>query len=371
MSDKNSQHSSASTPPPHHAPSKFPTFLQRQSTRDRSKGLKDPSGSTSTSSIAGESSAPTFPERTTALTKTPRKGSKFLGIREEKTKPSSETPPDTNNTIKNNGDDTTAELDDPPVLVEPVKIPRPRTSSERPAISAFELQPHATLYSSASSASRIVYLPTGLSGGFASSTDLPLPLTPSASPKSKASALLAAAEHGRNLLDKAVRYLLDSAALLNICSDPIWLLGVQHPGYESPPSSTPSGTPDVVRAGSPTMNFGPTGRLSFGSLPSWVGSSTSSSASSTDMSPSQPFSSTRHPHDPAASWPPVFYIDFTSRICLTYRSDFLTPIKDTRLADLCNDIAPKMPVAQRLWRPGGGIGSGRRRGGVIRDGDVP
>ena len=104
-SNKDARQSSASTPPPHHAPSKLtkflPKFLQKQSIRNRSKGLMDPSGSTGTSSIASESSAPTFPERTTALTKTPREGSKFLGIEEEKTKPSSETPPDTNNTINN------------------------------------------------------------------------------------------------------------------------------------------------------------------------------------------------------------------------------------------------------------------------------
>ena len=87
-SNKDARQSSASTPPPHHAPSKLtkflPKFLQKQSIRNRSKGLMDPSGSTGTSSIASESSAPTFPERTTALTKTPRKGSKSLGIREER-----------------------------------------------------------------------------------------------------------------------------------------------------------------------------------------------------------------------------------------------------------------------------------------------
>ena len=318
MSNKDARQLSASTPPPHHAPSKLtkflPKFLQKQSIRNRSKGLMDPSGSTGTSSIASESSAPTFPERTTALTKTPREGSKFLGIREEKTKRSSETPPDTNNTLNNIENDTTAEMD-PPIIVEPVNIPRPRTGSERPAISASELQPHAILYSSTSSASRIGDLPTGLFGWFASSSDLSLPLTPyqsSASLKSKASPLLAAAKHGKGHLDKAMRYHLGSDA--HKCSDPIWLLGVQHPGYE------------------------PTGRRSSGSLTSFQ-SSTSSVASSMYMLPSQPSRSTKHPHNPAANWPPVFYTDSTSRICLTYRSHFPTPIKDTRRADLCGDAA--------------------------------
>ena len=366
MSNKNSRQSSPSTPPPHHAPSKLPKFLQKQSTRDRSKVLMDPNGSTSTSSLASGSSALTSPEPTTAPTKTPRKGSKFLGIREkdkeEKTRRSPDIPPDTNNTNTNNGNNTTAEMDDPPVIVEPVNIPRPRTRSERPAISTSELQAHATLYSSTSSASRIGDLPTRLSGWFAntfstSTTDLSLPSLlsqSSASPKGKASALLTAAKHGKGHLDKAMRYLLDSDALPDKCSDPIWLLGVQHPGYEPPPFSTPSGTPDVVRADSPAMNLGPIGRRNSGSPPSFR-SSTSSVASSTDMSPS---SSTKHPHNPAANWPPVFYIDFTSRIWLTYRSHFPTPIKDTRLADLCGDAAPEIAnspttVKTRPWNWGG------------------
>ena len=43
-------------------------------------------------------------------------------------------------------------------------------------------------------------------------------------------------------LDKAMRYLLDNNAIPEKRNDPIWLLGVQHTGYETPPAEVASPT---------------------------------------------------------------------------------------------------------------------------------
>jgi hypothetical protein len=73
-------------------------------------------------------------------------------------------------------------VDDPPVIVELVAIPRPRTRSERTADTHHSL-PSSTLYSSTSSTTRIGDLPNRLSGWFhhtfsTSSTDLSALLSP-------------------------------------------------------------------------------------------------------------------------------------------------------------------------------------------------
>lgn len=172
-------------------------------------------------------------------------------------------------------------------------------------------------------------LPARVSGWFShtfstSSNDLSLPslLATHSSPKSKGSALLTAAKHGKGHLDKAVRYLLDSDSTPDKCTDPIWLLGVQHPGYEPPPVPSSPSTSSSIRRGS----VSPT---------SFRSSTSSSRSSSNDFGVASD-----HPkHNPGANWPPVFYIDFTSRIWLTYRSQFPQPIKDGRLADLCQDAS--------------------------------
>ena len=352
MSSKNSRHtpSPSSTSPP---PSKLPRFLQKPTNRDRSnsKSLTDPGqvGTPGSSSLTSGSSA-SSPE--SQVPSKPRK-SKFLSInkdREEKARKSSDTPPPDSTTLSHN-----AEMDEPPVIVEPVTIPRPRTRSERPLNSAPETHHHIpTLYSSASSTSRIGDLPTRLSGWFShtfstSSTDLSLPslLAQQGSPKGKGpSALLTAAKHGKGHLDKAMRYLLDSDATPDKCTDPIWLLGVQHPGYEPPLPPLP----DVIA--SPTTH-----RRGSGSPPSFRSSTSSIASSSADISLSQSQNSSKQKQDPSAHWPPVFYIDFTSRIWLTYRSQFPTPIKDGRLADLCSDnweAAASSPttVKTRPWNWG-------------------
>ncbi|KAJ2915830.1 hypothetical protein MD484_g4601, partial [Candolleomyces efflorescens] len=304
MTSKNSRTSSPSSPPAQNAPSKLPRFLQKQSTRDRSKSVTDQG------LVESRSSSPSGSEihSTPPPGKTPKKGSKFLGSLRDKEKEPGE---------------------DPPVIVEPVTIPRQRTKTERPINSVPDTN-----------------LPTRLSGWFShtfsssSSTDLSLPslLATHGSPKSKSTgspgaggalALLTAAKHGKGHLDKAMRYLLDSDSTPDRCTDPIWLMGVQHPGYEpSPPSSYTN---------SPSSRRGSVSPPSFRSSTSSIGSLSSASGSNYHEQQLLHSSTGSNPkHNPGANWPPVFYIDFTSTVWLTYRSHFPTPIRDGRLADLCN-----------------------------------
>lgn len=227
--------------------------------------------------------------------------------------------------------------DESPVIVEPPS-PRPRTTSERTANPPF----------STSAPTRITDLPSRLSGWFShtfssSSTDLTLPNVVANSPttRAKSSALLTAAKHGKGHLDKAMRYLLDSDATPDKCTDPIWLLGVQHPGYEPPP---PPVTP-LERSSSPSSNrrrSGESKRRGSSSLRSSISSTASHESQTTVTKPNL--------------WPPVFYADFTTRIWLTYRSHF-EPIRDQRLADLACGWSPSEPVAEsppaRRWHWGG------------------
>ena len=372
MSSKYSRNSpTPSSSAPNHG-SKLSKFLQKQSARDRSRSMTDPTSSTET--------APAKPTR---------KGSKFLGGKEKDDRSAARTPPvETPTTPTANVITTTSpttpdspadeSIHEPPIIVEPIPV-RSRTRSERPLSSSSDIHPSVALYSSTST-TRIGDLPTRLSGWFSqtfstSSTDLSLPsiLTQShisaMSPKSKGSALLAAAKHGKGHLDKAVRYLLDSDSTPDKCTDPIWLLGVQHPGYEPPLPPIP-----VTANSTPRRNSAEARKHS--SSPSFRSSTSSSSSSSPtadqsfSLSQSQPASS-KHPGN---NWPPVFYADFTSRIWLTYRSQF-QPIRDTSLIALDSDssdsAAPvsSSPVMKR-WNWGGekGWSSDQGWGCMLRTG---
>ncbi|KAF9465112.1 hypothetical protein BDZ94DRAFT_1254537 [Collybia nuda] len=376
MSGKQSRHISPPTPssPPTqaHPPSKLPKFLQKQSTRDRSRSITDPTaGGASTTSLAslasGSSAASTSSDIPGAsTTKTPRKSSKFLAITRDRDRGDKDKDKDSKGRrsvdVQSQRSQQHSEVDEPLVIVEPpepVAIPRPRTRSERP-LSADSLQHPQNLYASTSSStstSRIGDLPTRLSGWFShtfstSSTDLSLPSILSsslsqsgspASPRSKtaSSALLTAAKHGKGHLDKAVRYLLDSDSTPDKCTDPIWLLGVQHPGYESPPPPPPV-----------SLQSSTSSRRNSGSFRS---STSSNHVADPQLSQSQ---SGKHVN-PALNWPPAFYADFTSQVWLTYRSQF-TPIRDMRLADLDSGeesaaslAASPTTVRSRPWNWGG------------------
>ncbi|TFK32623.1 peptidase family C54-domain-containing protein [Crucibulum laeve] len=382
--------------PPTQAPSKLPKFLQNKANRDRSKSVSangvDPAMSTS-SLASGSSGGGSISPEISQGGSGKRRGSKFLGVKskaereEREARRSSDSRQSHNAEIGNangqgqgqeNADSSPpVDISEPPVIIEPQSVPRARTRSERPATpsmpSSHMLNSNTTSHpaislhpssSTSTSASRISDLPTRLSGWFShtfstSTTDLSLPslLAHSASPhnthpsresynsnssssqsvsspmKGKASALLTAAKHGKGHLDKAMRYLLDSDSTPDKCTDPIWILGVVHPGWEPPPPSPPVANTQLA--------ISTPGRKSSGSPPAFR-SSTSSLASTASLSRSLSQSqqhSGKHgkDKDPSAYWPPVFYADFTSRVWLTYRSQFPTPIRDQRLGDLCGD----------------------------------
>ncbi|KXN81870.1 Cysteine protease ATG4 [Leucoagaricus sp. SymC.cos] len=323
-SSSSSTTTTATLPSASSSTSKLPKFLQRQSNnRDRSKSVTtvDPSPSPGASSV--DSAVLSTPS-----TSKFRKGSKFLGRRDKE---------------KEKEEEAVG------VVVEPVAIPRARSDHQRPLTSApdsLHLQ-----YHSSSAAARIGDLPTRLSGWFShtfssSTTDLSLnSLLSQSSPKSKASAFLTVAKHGKGHLDKAMRYLLDSDAMPDKCTDPIWLLGVQHPGYEPPSPVSPAPNPAVAGAAtaaslrSSTSSVASNAEIALALSSQGSAPSSYSSSSAHGHAPSSISSSSNPKTSPAAHWPPVFYIDFVSRIWLTYRSHFLQPIKDTTLVDLCAQFA--------------------------------
>ena len=314
--------------------SKLPKFLQKTS-RDRSRSMVDPSASSST--IASTLSSPISESSKSSTSRQIGRNSakKLFGSKDEKRRqsqdivldgagPSGSTPSSERERDHQAGD--VAGQDEPPVIVEPVSIPRPRTRSERPLSENYPLS-----YYPSSSTSRISDLPSRLSGWFShtfstSSTDLSLPnliqqqqhLSSVTSPsKAKgAAALLTAAKHGKGHLDKAMRYLLDSDATPDKCTDPIWILGIEHIGYEPP---------------SPTIS--PNGRRTSVDSRRSPSSYRTSPPPDPSLSQSQPPSASSKKEDPGRHWPPVFYADFTSRIWLTYRSQF-QPIRDTTIEEL-------------------------------------
>ncbi|EMD42359.1 ATG4-like protein [Gelatoporia subvermispora B] len=333
--------SSSAQSPPHN--SKLPKFLQR----DRSRSLVDPTASASSSpGSSSSSSSNQVSESAKTSRKIVKKG--LSRDREERRRQSQ----DADSFEQPNGGEEHADAE-PPVIVEPVNIPRPRTRSERPLSDNY---PSVAFYPSNSSTSRLTDLPTRLSGWFShtfstSSTDLSLPslisqqhLASSTSPKGKSSAILTAARHGKGHLDKAMRYLLDSDATPDKCADPIWLLGVEHPGYEPPPPPSAANSPGAVATLGRRSSVSDSRRS-----PSSFRSSTSSSPVTPNspvdpsLSQSQPASSA-NPKDPARNWPPVFYSDFTSRIWVTYRSQF-QPIRDTTLSALELELGESTAVA--------------------------
>ncbi|KAH7909440.1 cysteine protease required for autophagy [Hygrophoropsis aurantiaca] len=324
MASKQSRNTpSPSSPNPTQHASKLSKFLQKQS-RDRSKSMTDPTSSKSSVASSSSSTHDSYPQSS-------RKMSRFGGGATA-----------TDDTHETEPDDS---FDEPPVIVEPTDMPRSRIRTERPLSTVSDIH---SMYSPSSSA-RISDLPTRLSGWLShtfstSSTDLTLPSILSqshlagipGSPKGKSSALLTAAKHGKGHLDRAMRFILDSDSTPDKCTEPIWLLGVQHPGYEPPPPPTPGRRASVESRRSPSFRS----------------SSTSTTLSPADLSQSQPPSA----KNPASNWPPVFYADFTSRIWLTYRSQF-APIRDSNLSALDNELSNSSLTSPRPkkwnWPVGG------------------
>ncbi|KIK80202.1 hypothetical protein PAXRUDRAFT_159269 [Paxillus rubicundulus Ve08.2h10] len=312
---------SPSSPNPQHG-SKLSKFLQKQS-RDRSKSLTDPAATGSTTSVASSGSSARTSNSSSAMSpnySSSRNAGRFGGgnPKEDKT------------ILADEDSEHEDSFDETPVIVEPSDSPRARTRPDRPLSTISDIRPSVSMYSSSSSA-RISDLPTRLSGWLShtfshSSTDLTLPSILSqshmaaqgaSSPKTKTNPLLTAAKQGKGHFDRAMRFLLDSDSMPDKCAEPIWLLGVQHPGYEPSPLPTPGRRSSTESRRSPSFR-----------------SNTSSSATVSELSQSQPPSS----KNPAAYWPPVFYADFTSRIWLTYRNQF-APIRDSALSTLDSDLA--------------------------------
>lgn len=215
-------------------------------------------------------------------------------------------------------------------------LARSRTRTERPRSMASELTHSHSLYSSPSS-SKLSDLPTRISGWFnhtfsSSTTDLSLSnilshshsASAGSSPKVRLPATFFTAMPAR-----AVRYIFDTDSSPDKSADPIWLLGIQHPGYDHPPPQLPNATPPSPAGKKSSRNSD-----SPHSIRSNLSLSSSSNSSFHDLPEYQQLGVNK------PGWPPAFYADFTSRIWLTYRSHF-PPIRDGRLADLTCGPLPK------------------------------
>ncbi|KAG6332117.1 hypothetical protein ID866_6969 [Astraeus odoratus] len=346
MTNKNARSlPTPSSPNPQHA-SKLPKFLQKQN-RDRSKSMAD---TDSSASLASSSSSARTSQNASPMPQNRPSSRKSNRIGAGNVTPAAATTTTTDDRASPSEADGEREdsFDEPPVIVEPTDMPRARTRPERPLSTVSDIHPSISMYTPSSS--RISDLPTRLTGWLShtfssSATDLTLPSLLSQShmvaqsPKTKSNPLLTAAKHGKGHLDRAMRFLMDSDATPDKCTEPIWLLGVQHPGYEPPPTTTPG-----RRASGESRRIPPSR------------SNSSSSITVSELSQSQPSSA----KNSAAHWPPVFYVDFTTRIWLTYRNQF-PPIRDSTLSGLDSDLAsgaqsitPCSPRPKRWNWPGTG-----------------
>ncbi|KAH8105076.1 hypothetical protein DFH11DRAFT_1645155 [Phellopilus nigrolimitatus] len=346
------------SPAPHHS-SKLPKFLQKQ-TRDRSKSVIEPimqhgasadsnMASSSSSSIAspGTDGSPASSPRH----RSDRRSSKLKGVLKELKDDRIGAASHADRDRDYDRDPADESMEEAPVIVEPIAHRRDADEIRAPSQCVVVDSHHAVSYYPSHSSQRLSDMGTRLSGWFShtfnsSSTDLSLPTILSnapamaMSPKSKSGGLglLTAARHGKGHLDKAVRYLLDSDSTPDKCTEPIWLLGVQHPGYEAPPPPPP-------RAASPP----PSGRRS--SLDMRRSSSFRNSVTSMRgaMSSPEPSSVSQQQQqvnrNQPTYWPPVFYADFTS---LHY-----PPIRDHTLAQLeaefCSPPSQSVATSPRKW----------------------
>ncbi|KZW00686.1 hypothetical protein EXIGLDRAFT_711000 [Exidia glandulosa HHB12029] len=346
-------------------------IFNRHHARDRSKSLNESAQPAAGNYTSGSESAASTSAKRSPVAAVKR--SRLFGVRERDERATASTMD-----LSSLADTS---IDSPPTIVEPASpstsntssdnypSARPRPRPERPSTAGGDM-------SYSSSNSKISDIPSRLSGWFShtftgSTTDLSLPglLSQTAnmsasvpSPKSKASGLLTAARHGKGHLDKAMRYLLDSDATPDRSTEPIWLLGVSHPGYEPPPSPT---TPPLQQAPQMHRRNSTDSRRS----PRATLHSSSSSSSSSHMTQHQslppavanipPPASSQAPLSPtskqAAAWPSAFYADFTSRVWVTYRSNF-SPIHDCPLSACQGRDLESLdfPAPKRSFWPGAG-----------------
>ncbi len=129
---------------------------------------------------------------------------------------------------------------------------------------------------------------------------------------------------GKAGVERVVRYFLDSdAAQPDKCTDSIWILGVEHQGYD--PSLVLRDVPTRIRRDS-TDSASIISRQS-----NRREHSGSSSLDRSQLSPSP--GKQQQPQLRELGWPPSFYDDFTSRVWLTYRSHY-SAIRDQPLSSL-------------------------------------
>lgn len=196
---------------------------------------------------------------------------------------------------------------------------------------------------------------SGSTGSFAQRLSSPLknmthsPRAPPAPTQSTPSSSSAAPTRlfDRKWVDKATNYLFDTDANVDKSPDEIWLLGVCHPGYRDPAveqglspegTSSSSSAPNSAKISLKRRRRKSTKSHSLSPVASHDTTASTSSSSSLALSDDPtPTGSTllagpasEHHHNPVplptlaqtAGWPPSFFLDFTSRIQLTYRSGF-------------------------------------------------
>ncbi|GAA5857896.1 hypothetical protein JCM8547_006020 [Rhodosporidiobolus lusitaniae] len=188
------------------------------------------------------------------------------------------------------------------------------------------------------------------------------------------------------VLDRAAQYFFDSDSRADECEDEIWVLGVRHPGFVPPPLATPVEGEEDWEAGEEVEGEEGAGKAKKRrSLPSLGRKSRSPvkqrkavappvpSLPSTHAAVADPFlvSSSPSPAAPTLpsppadlapphtinGWPASFYLDFYSRIALTYRSGFI-PIPCAP----SSSSAPSSGVGAVLSSLGASIGRGGRTG---------
>ncbi|KAG8733088.1 Cysteine protease atg4 [Ceratobasidium sp. 423] len=230
----------------------------------------------------------------------------------------------------------------------------PSSVSQAVAIATRARQSETAVVSSPSSV-RLGDISTRLSGWFShltgSTTDLGLtstlgsaaaivPASPKRAQPRTDGPISSVARPIKGGMDKVMRYLTDSDATPDGCTDPIWLLGVLHAGFEPPdPSASPppptsphrrDSTESSLHVQLHRKNRNPPGAFTHHQNPSLQSISSFTIESG-------------GPSKYAYAWPAVFYEDFTSLIWLTYRSHY-SPIRDTSLEAL----APLGPCDQEM-----------------------